>query len=433
MIRVESDTRAADDRRVSGITDPFDEKGDTMVQSSEHVANGKPRKPEKPRPDFPLTAHPTGRWCKKINRRTYYFGPWSDPEGALAKYNREREDLEAGRKPTPAEAVGLTVRDLVNRFLTTKRHLADTREITEGTFRDYHATSGRLVAVFGKTRLVDDLTADDFEKLRRELVKTRGPVALGNEIGRVRVVFKYATDNRLVDRPIAYGQGFRKPSKKVLRKERAKRGPKMFEAAELKAIVDKAGVPLKAMVLLGINCGLGQSDVSNLPLSAVDLDGGWLNFPRPKTGINRRCPLWKETVEALRAVLKDRPAPTNAADAELAFVTEKGNRWVRVLKRGKAGDEADPEKWTNIDAVSQEFRKVMAALKLNGHRNFYCLRRTFETIGGDSLDQVAVDHIMGHARDDMASLYRQRINDERLQKVASLVHEWIFPAAQAAK
>jgi len=132
-------------------------------------------------------------------------------------------------------------------------------------------------------------------------------------------------------------------------------------------------------------------------------------------------------------VLKDRPAPTNAADAELAFVTEKGNRWVRVLKRGKAGDEADPEKWTNIDAVSQEFRKVMAALKLNGHRNFYCLRRTFETIGGDSLDQVAVDHIMGHARDDMASLYRQRINDERLQKVASLVHDWIFPAAQAAK
>ena len=59
----------------------------------------RPTKPSKPYPDFPLFPHATGRWAKKIRRRFYNFGPWSDPEGALEKYNREWDDLYADRTP----------------------------------------------------------------------------------------------------------------------------------------------------------------------------------------------------------------------------------------------------------------------------------------------------------------------------------------------
>jgi len=45
---------------------------------------GKPGKPAKPYPDFPLTAHPAGYWCKKIRGKIHYFGPWADPDAALA-------------------------------------------------------------------------------------------------------------------------------------------------------------------------------------------------------------------------------------------------------------------------------------------------------------------------------------------------------------
>jgi len=63
---------------------------------------------------------------------------------------------------------------------------------------------------------------------------------------------------------------------------------------------------------------------------------------------------------------------------------------------------------------------------------FYALRHTFETIGGEAKDQVAVDHIMGHVRDDMASVYRERISDERLRAVTDHVRAWLWPPAKKA-
>jgi integrase len=372
----------------------------------------KPVRPAKPYPDFPLFPHATRRWAKKIRGKLHYFGPWADWQAALEKYQDQRDDLHAGRTPR-ANREGLTVRDMVNRFLTAKEIQRDAGDITSRTFADYLATSKLIVDSLGKDRLVIDLAADDFEQLRKSLSKTRNPTTLGNEIQRIRVAFKYAYDAGLVEHPIRFGPTFKRPAKRILRALRQKKGPMMLEAADLRQIIDKADQPLKAMILLGINCGFGNNDCGTLPLPALDLKRGWVDYPRPKTAIERRCPLWPETVEAIQVSLDTRTKAKLPEHQYLVFITKYGHPWAK--------DTPD-------SPVTKEMRKLLDKLKL--HRpglGFYALRHTFETIGGESRDQVAVNHIMGHADSTMAGVYRERISDERLQDVTDFVRRWLFP------
>jgi integrase len=384
------------------------------------TATTRSSKPTKPHKDFPLTPHPSGRWCKKIRGKLTYFGPWSNPDAALAKWLEQKDDLLAGRTPR-ASSEGLTIRDLCNQFLTSKQQRLDNQEITPRTFYDYHAICKWLVEVFGRTRLVVDLASDDFAKLRGAWAQTWGPVRLANEINRARVVFKYGFDAGLIDRPVRFGPGFNRPSFKTLRQARAKKAPRLFEADQLRKIIAVAGAPLKAMLLLGINCGLGNSDVAQLEFRHIDWTTGWLRFPRPKTGIDRRCPLWSETIKAIERAIEQRPAPKAKSHEHLVFVTSHGLTW------GKA--KAD-------NPVAKETIKLLKRLDM--HRpglGFYALRHTTETVGSGARDQVALDHIMGHApaASDMAAVYREHIDDARLMAVSDHVHRWLFPKSTAAK
>lgn len=387
-----------------------------------------------PYPDFPLFPHNSTRWAKVIQGKRYYFGKVADGwEAALEKYNREKDDLYAGRTPR-VQPDGLIVggpAGLCSRFLTAKRHLVDTRELTPRSFADYYATCERIVRVFGRDRLVIDLAAEDFERLRKDISKTLGAVSLGNEIGRVRVVFKYGYDAGLIDRPVRYGPTFKRPSKKTLRQERHAKGERMFEAPQLRKLIAEAGIPLKAMILLGINCGFGNQDVGTLPVGAVDLKGGWIRFPRPKTAIQRRCPLWPETVAALKKAIDERPFAKDEDDDGLVFLTKYGQPWAKARDVAISQSEGGgfTVKGNRANPVSHETRKLLTKLKLyRPGLGFYALRHSFETVGGESKDQVAVDSIMGHADHSMSAVYRERISDDRLKAVSDHVRHWLLTA-----
>ncbi len=389
-------------------------------------------RPGKPHPDFPLFPHATGRWAKKVRGRFCFFGKVADdPKGekALETWLEQKDDLLAGRTPR-GKAEGFTLRELLDRFVVGKRHLLDTHEISAKHFAELYATCRRIGDAFGLDRLVIDLASDDFDRLRQSIAKQWGPTRLGNEIQRVRSVFKFGYDSGLIDRPVRFGPSFKKPTRKVMRQHRAKNGLRMFEATELRAIIAAATQPMKTMVLLGINCGFGNGDVANLTITALDLTRGWVRFARPKTGIDRRIPLWSETIAAVKEAIQDRPKAKDRVDAGLVFLTVQGHRWERT-----AISDPDPEtkkiRILNNNAVTQQFSKLLRRLNLKRPGlAFYGLRHTFETVAGASKDQVAVDAIMGHVDPTMAANYRERIDDDRLKAVVDHVHAWLFPVAK---
>jgi integrase len=78
---------------------------------------------------------------------------------------------------------------------------------------------------------------------------------------------------------------------------------------------------LRAMVLLACNGGLGNTDLSEMTFDHVDLDSGWVDYPRVKTGVERRFPLWPETLEAVKLAIAERPEPKDPANKNLIFLT----------------------------------------------------------------------------------------------------------------
>jgi integrase len=346
-----------------------------------------------------------------------YFGSWADPDAALAKYLDQKDALHAGLTPR-ADTRQLTVKDLANDFLNAKQALIDTGELSPRTWTEYKAAADLIVTTFGKHRLVTDVGTDDFARLRKRMAQSWGPHRLAKMIQYIRSVFKHGYDATLMDRPIRFGPGFNRPSKKTMRLHKAAQGPKLFTADEIRRVIQAARQPLKAMILLGINCGFGNADCGHLPMTALDLDGGWVNFPRPKTGINRRCPLWPETVEAITAALSARPVPKSAENADLVFVTKYGYAWAK---------DEDP------GVISKEMTKLLRRLGTSGRKGagFYTLRHTFRTVADAAKDQPAADFIMGHEVPHMSAVYRETISDERLRAVTDHVRTWLFTESAA--
>lgn len=379
-----------------------------MSNSTPHIASAKsPRK----KPAYPLWLHTgSGQWAKKVRGKTYYFG--TDKEAALKEFLRVKDDLQAGRTPRQAKPDAITLHSLCNCFMAEKLALQDSGEISPRTYADAHKSCRLLLDHLGKTAIVDQITTDDLMGLRRKLSATRNATSLGNQVNRIRGVFLFAFSHGLIDRPIRFG-GFKKPALRVLRRQRALRGERVFEPGELHLLLDLASPQLRAMMFLAINTGAGNEDCARLHADHLDLQNGWLNFPRPKTGVARRCPLWPETIASLRALDTRKPA-RGAEHAELVFVTSCHKPWFR--EDGKASG-----------AISHEFTKLLqkAAITRPG-LSFYRIRHTFQTVSDELGDYLATAKIMGHVDHSISGHYRERFPDKRLARVTDHVRHWLF-------
>ncbi|HQL74650.1 MAG TPA: tyrosine-type recombinase/integrase, partial [Phycisphaerae bacterium] len=367
-------------------------------------------KPDKPYPDFPLYAHAAGVWAKRIRGREHYFGPWSDPDAALRRYLDQRDYLHAGAPPPAADGVSLD--ELVNRFLEHVLARVERSEVSRHQFNCYRRDGKLLLETLGRTRPAASLTPADWRRYRTVVAtrfdaddredgeKLRSPSTVCGMVIRVRTMFRWAHQTaRLLERAMDYGGEFSRPSAAAVRISLARRGPKAYAAAEVHRLIAAANVNLRAMVLLGVNAGLGNTDVASLRWSDLELTGrssrtgGWHNLPRSKTGVARRCWLWPETVAALlevrtaRSKMDERREPPQA-HADLVFLTLHRRPYVTLSPvRGERGGRT-------VDSVRLEFTRLARSARTR--TSFYALRHTFRTVADETGDFPAVDVIMGH-------------------------------------
>jgi integrase len=378
-------------------------------------------KPKVPK-GFPLSWHTgAGQWYKRVGGKFHYLG--KDADAALKRWLRERDYIMAGVE-VPSEADTLTIRGLVNSFLATKEARVFAGQLSQRTFAELLSVGRVLADAFGD-RAVATLVPRDFELLRSRF-PSGSPVVLKNRLIRVRSIFRHATENSMVDKPVRFGTGLDLPSQAELRRHRGKQAKPLFDAETIRMFLDGRKSPtngewlpgadgaVRAWILLGINCAFYSSD-----LAAIEhrhIVGEFVEFPRPKSGIARRCWLWPETREAL-----DKAVTTTEG---LLFRNERG----RKLLEPTNGDGG------RCDAVSYRFATLKRRLEFKadsaGFRNF---RHTFRTVADGAKDQPAADVIMGHASAHISDHYRHGIDDERLRAVTELVRRWLWPEDTKSK
>ena len=377
-------------------------------------------KPDKPTADFPLFPHATKRWAKKVKGKTYYFGPWRDPQSAFAEWVRVKDALLAGLPYPEHRPDTYAVADVCEAFLQHRNEKVKAGTLKQRTWNEYKDVCEVMMETFGKERYADEILPPEFAQLRKKLANGKRPKTIHNLITRCMAVINFSNKNGLTDRPILTGTYFEKPSAKELREDRASQdhgGELMFEAHQIQDFLVSARPVLKAMILLAINVGMGNEDCGQMEFRHFDSKTRWLDFPRPKTSVKRRARLWPETVAAIQAAVAQRKKPKRKEFEELVFLTRTGGPWFSE---------------SNCGLITKEFGKL---LKTTGHHvkgvNFYSLRRTFETIACETKDQPAVDMSMGHECKEMSALYRQRLGDDRLKAVSKYVRKWLFGKRRA--
>ena len=253
------------------------------VPNSPCLVKNRGNKPDKPYPEFPLFPHATGRWAKKIRGKIHFFGPWRDPHNALSRYLAEKDDLEAGRKPQREQqgiTDALTVEQMVFLYLDAKKLKVQSGEMEERTWKEYKTYGKRMIRVFGANTLVESLGPADFKRLRADFQKTHKSLAsIKGDIRKSKVFFNWAgpgaNGQGHIDRLPRFGDSFQPPSQSALERKREEQGERVFTAEQIRALLTVAGPRLKAMILLGVNCGYGNTDCTKLVIGKLDLAAGW--------------------------------------------------------------------------------------------------------------------------------------------------------------
>jgi len=343
---------------------------------------------------FPLTLHPTGQYCKKIKGKIHYFG--SNKQKALQKYLDQATWLHGTQEDVQKiKDENMTLKQLCDMYLRYQHSKLQASNFTANHYNEQIGSLKKLMAFLGQNIEINKISTLDLQNYKRKIQKSHVSISrLNLHISIMKAIFHWARKNDIltnIPNIDAVSRG------KIVHHEKF-----TFDAEQINKLLSAADVKMRAMIWLGLNCGFGCTDCSELKWTDLDIVNARVKLPRRKTGISRDLPLWPETIEAIEKVPKT---------GKLVFYTSRSNPYIHTISKP---DGKGKEKYTTLNTVTTKFSRLIkkSGLDVPKGTGFYTLRRTAATIAARSGDPFAVQRLLGHADLQMATRYVQDVSEQ---------------------
>ena len=308
-----------------------------------------------------------------------------------------------------------TVRDVAEKFLQGIEARYQRGEVSASHFSKVTSFVQNFAAYVGTERLfrtVMELELNDFRNHILSLPlsdpksfskgKPIRPATARDILWTVKSLYQWAYELRLCELP----RNLKSFSKCPLPQPQIK----TYSIEEVRRLWDAADQRLRCFMALALNCGYGQTDISDLKVSDVEWEKGIIDRLRSKTGVRQRHKLWPITLELLQ---KERNPKAQGEDR--VFTTSLGLPLVHdVIIDGKR---------KKSDSIKCCFWRVQNKTKINGGRGFYCLRKTAAT-EIEKIDPLVTEMFLGHTEKGMKKHYAERhfeLLDEALEKLEGVM------------
>ncbi len=272
------------------------------------------------------------------------------------------------------------------------------------------------------------------------------PSTIARTVAYVRAFFCFCIGEGLMERSPAYGVYFVRPPAADLDDQRI-RADKRYNPEELRRLWSHAGHLERAWMALGLNGGLDNADLANLPMpergGVLDLEAGVLDYRRRKAGrVRRVIPLRPLAVLLIRHYLKrHRPQPADPQVADRLFLTPTGlplqrpggidylaMRWDRLMRRAGLRSPL-PRRRRAVDPDRQRQYKAVGSTSGRGFRS---LRTTMANAAPRGW-RDELELLMGHrGQGVLVRNYLEKVGIEQLRELVELIWHDCFTVPNSA-
>ena len=392
-----------------------------------------------------LTWHKARKcWRKKYNGKVYYLSKAGDCKSpndiadyqrAVAYWDRKKAEIDGNtavkspvtvpQKPdtehaayralkakrsarvgvATAEANPKTIDGLIRRYVEGRRIESQAGQLSLDTYREAKFKLAEFAKYCADNDLTNpnDLTAEvltDYRKCQIELTDPSkaepadliGKITCQKRLARLKQFLEFAWEQKYLAELPRNIKRFARISMKgeVSRVKRLgfftlDECRRLYKAAFYKQrLTGQEFQRTRLYILLALNCGYTQKDISTLEHKHIDWKAGIIDRPRHKTGSDQKHKLWPVTLRLLKAEVSD------PAKHQLALLGKNGNRLVTE----KIRDDGIP---SVTDAVKLAFNRVKVKLGMaDDERGFATFRKTGSNILKKHFGNEVCDLYLAH-------------------------------------